>query len=572
MLNEKEYKVMKRIYLIFISLGIVMLSACSTGDSSSPEGNDNSSGSNLSMVGTLDKTRVIETDAGAGVNTSSMTTSWTKTDKILVLFNGGTSGSPSYFYSSFVPTSAANGYFRSTTNSTQAQINGYINNPAIAMNMTNGADTINVTASSNNTLTGTVSYLDKQDGTLGNVSHYDLLYASSTSNGVSQKPFTFHHAMCVIRLDMCNLSRNATYVKSATITYTPTGSTPQMLATSASYTYDGTNFTQSSAASTTSMTINCPTGVNKIGIASGGKASIYLVVPGSTTANAYSGTLNISVTTDDNSIRSCNVLFSNKTLNPGSLYAKAVAIANFGMFYFSDGTWGRLADYPGKTPIAIIFYAVTSAKDFNKGWTHGYAMALKNAAVKVNWGPINTDTSLPNSFTDTTLYKKDMDGYTNTQTIKTNYTLSNYPAFKSALNYPVTAPPTSSGWYLPSSGQWFRIALDLSNLSLGGDYLTFLVISTTNTSDGPGSAYQWTRASTSQSTATYFNNYLSPLSSSLYDSFADGTWFWDSTESTKDSGGVFLLNSSTVTTLQRSLKNSGSGDPNGGYVRPVIAF
>jgi len=576
---------MKRIYLIFISLGIVMLSACSTGDSSSPGGNDNNSGSNLSMVGTLDPTRVIETDAGAGSNTSSMTTSWANTDEMVVVYNAGTSGSPSYQNATFMTTSAATGYFKSTGTSfnTQAKINGYINNPAIAMNTTNATtDTIMTTQSSTSyKLASTVTLLGSQNGTLGNVSHYDLIYAPSTSNGVSQKPFRFKHAMCVIRIDITNLPVAATYVKSATITYTPTGSTPQMLATSASYTYDGTTLATGSVASATSITMTCPTGgsgvaaANQVGV-SNGKASIYLVVPGSTTANAYSGTLSISVT-DNNSVISSgsSVLLSNKTLNPGSLYAKSFAMLSKGMYYFSDGTWGILSENPSKTPIAVIFRIVTSTIDQGHGWTHGYAMALKNAANKVNWGPKGTDTSLSNSMDPNyTLLTTDMDGYTNTQTIKNNYVISNYPAFYYALNYSVPAPSTSSGWYLPSSGQWYWIAIALTQLQSGGDYTSHGTVTTTDTTSPyeTGTAYQWTRAATSPSTATYINNYLTPISGSDLFLTTAGFWLWDSTESDKYSGGAFDMQSATYTLLQRSVKDTGSGSTYGGYVRPVIAF
>ena len=561
---------MKRIYLIFISLGIVMLSACSTGDSSSSADNDNSSSSNLLMIGTLDPTRVIETDAGAGgVNTSSMKTSWANTDEMVVVYNAGTSGSPSYQNATFMTTSAATGYFKSTGTSfnTQAKINGYINNPAIAMNTTNGSDTITTTQSSTSyKLTSTVKYLGNQDGTLGNVSHYDLLYGSSISNGTSQKPFTFHHAMSVIRIDITNLPVAATYVKSATITYTPTGSTPQLLATSESYTYDGTTLAQSSVASATSITMTFPTGTNKVVVSSGGKASIYLVVPGSTTTNAYTGTLSVSVTTDDNNIRVSNVSLSSKTLKPGSLYAKSVAMVVNGMFYFSDGTWGRLGDYPSKTPIAVVFYTATSDNDKAK-WTHGYAMALKNAATSVNWGPYGTEESLSNSLNDRTLLEGDLDGYTNTQTIKklSNFSSSTYPAFYAALNYSVSAPTTSSGWYLPSSGQWYWLAIDLCKLGIeySSSFTLNRTSTTTTTPNETGVADQWTRTS-GQSTATDINGYLNLVSGS--DLFVDGTWFWDSTEASNYSGGVFQLNSSTVTTLQRTLKNKV------GYVRPVLAF
>ena len=226
---------------------------------------------------------------------------------------------------------------------------------------------------------------------------------------------------------------------------------------------------------------------------------------------------------------------------------------------------------------------MTSTIDKGKGWIHGYAIALKNAAKQVNWGPYNTDeTSLSNSLNDSILLKYNLDGYTNTQKLlQAHGTLTNYPAFYYALtdyNNKHPAPPTSSGWYLPSSGQWFQLAKNLSELG-ASDAANFTLQTITTSSTSPaetGYADQWTRKTTTTpfySTAGYLNSWLGRnLNSSLYDPYADGTWFWDSTEASGYSGGIFQLYSSTITILQRTLKNSGSGDPNGGYVRPVLAF
>jgi len=559
---------MKRIYLILMSLAVIMLSACSADESLTSAGNNNSPDSKLSMRGTLTDTRVIETDGGAGVNTSSMTTSWAKTDMMAVVYNAGTSVSPAYSSAQFETTDGAkDGFFQSTNSFTQDQIDGYINNSAIAMNKTNAAsnDTITATQTSINTnsLTGTVNLLDKQNGTLGNVSHYDLIYASSTSNGVNQKPFEFKHAMSVIRIDLSNLSTSATYIKSATITYTPSGSTSQLLATSVSYAYDGTTLTQS-AISTTSVSMTCPTGGSSVASAnqvkvSGRSASLYLVVPGNTATKYYSGTLVVSVTDNNNVTRGCNIVLKSKTLSPGSLYAKAATVIAVGMYYFSDGTWGTLAENPGKTPIAVIFSITPSTTDMGHNWTHGYAMALKNAAKNVNWGTYGTDTSLPNSSDKTSQTTQDMDGYTNTQTIKNTYALStsNYPAFYYALNYGVTAPRGSSKWFLPSIGQWYLIAANLGGLS--GTYNTFFA----------PFIYIWGGKATAVDNS--INAYLSPVSGSDSFYYYYNSWYWGSTEADANNGTIFQMLFSNVQ-LNQAIKNNGALFTYGGYVRPAIAF
>ena len=62
-----------------------------------------------------------------------------------------------------------------------------------------------------------------------------------------------------------------------------------------------------------------------------------------------------------------------------------------GSYYYSDGTWGDLGDnnrmvsgVMAKTAIGVIFSTEPSTKDKGFGFTHGYAMALKNAARSRN--------------------------------------------------------------------------------------------------------------------------------------------------------------------------------------------
>jgi NAD(P)H-nitrite reductase len=59
-----------------------------------------------------------------------------------------------------------------------------------------------------------------------------------------------------------------------------------------------------------------------------------------------------------------------------------------------------------------------------------------------------------------------MDGYTETHLINNTYTISptNYPVFYYALNYNVATPQGSSGWYLPSIGQWYSVIVNLGKV------------------------------------------------------------------------------------------------------------
>lgn len=139
-----------------------------------------------------------------------------------------------------------------------------------------------------------------------------------------------------------------------------------------------------------------------------------------------------------------------------------------GDYYLNDGSVipnTTTNKYLLDKTIGVIFSTSTSATDKGHGWTHGYAMALKNAAKDIIWGPNTVDTPIPNISSESEI-KNSMDGYTETHLINNTYTLSptNYPVFYYALNYNVTTPQGSSGWYLPSIGQWYSIIVNLGKV------------------------------------------------------------------------------------------------------------
>ena len=157
---------------------------------------------------------------------------------------------------------------------------------------------------------------------------------------------------------------------------------------------------------------------------------------------------------------------------------------NIGDYYYSDGTWGTIAEHSSSTalPIGIIFYNSTSLLDSGHGWKHGYAMALQTAAKLIAWESFNdgivdnkdVSTNFPTTFDK---MKLDIDGYTHSLSMKTYggsnskiLTNSNYPAYYSALNFgngtygsTINAAPktNNSGWYLPSIGQWYYFMLNI---------------------------------------------------------------------------------------------------------------
>jgi|WetSurMetagenome_2_1015567.scaffolds.fasta_scaffold02937_3 uncharacterized protein (TIGR02145 family) len=165
-------------------------------------------------------------------------------------------------------------------------------------------------------------------------------------------------------------------------------------------------------------------------------------------------------------------------------------------YYFSDGSWGLLADHATADvhPIGVVFSKKTSAIDKAHGWTHGYAMALTNATSPIStyvWGPSVTEENGVDILNDGkvnyiyqwynndsyTTFITDKEGYCETHAIsntRSSTLKSNYPAFYYALNYGTTnengttaftTPIGSSGWFLPSVGQWWDILINLGGLS-----------------------------------------------------------------------------------------------------------
>ena len=192
-----------------------------------------------------------------------------------------------------------------------------------------------------------------------------------------------------------------------------------------------------------------------------------------------------------------------------------------GDYLFCDGTWGPLNQTPtiNRYPIAVIFSNNTTATDRSAGYFHGYAVALKNVHSSgstvgtYTWGSTSTDVSgIINTSSDTWQTRSsDMEGRTNTSFINT----SSYPAGYAAMTTfasQVAAPSGTSGWFLPSTGQWYYILVNLGGMSAT-----------------PNQAYGW--ISGSLTAALNLNSKLSVVGSGNYDSFSNSNEnYWSSSE------------------------------------------
>jgi hypothetical protein len=225
------------------------------------------------------------------------------------------------------------------------------------------------------------------------------------------------------------------------------------------------------------------------------------------------------------------------------------------------------------TPLGVVFANTTSTKDQSNGWSLGYAMCVKQVDSKKWSSKEENDEVLPNMDT----YEKAcdyMDGYTDFMSIKNSakisggYTSDNYPAFYHA-NAIMTAPKTSSGFYLPSFGQFRMICMKL------GGAPNFVKTAGTPTNIGSTGymtiVYNITEVSTAPIIADSINTYLSSISN-VYGASAIVTFpqighIWTSTE--MDNRGAWDFDFCSGC---KALHVYGYPKTAGKIVRPVIAF
>ena len=256
-------------------------------------------------------------------------------------------------------------------------------------------------------------------------------------------------------------------------------------------------------------------------------------------------------------------------------YAES-GIARIGDFYCTknNGTTGYLipkeADettVQAAKVVGIVFQTDKSrigAKEKEKlggeGNVHGLVMAVKNIATRQAWGLFGMDEGLTTCRTKADNYN-DISGYGNCEHIRTNRgNFDSYPAFKAAYDYNTTCPvpATTTGWYLPASGQWWDILQNLGGCpaladvtqqtspDIAGEFLW------KSQGDDPAALNKWMENIAVGDKDT-FNNLVSFCSSSEHSKYH--TWYW------------ILNNFQGMVRCIWASKFDGSDN-----VRPVLAF
>ena len=255
-------------------------------------------------------------------------------------------------------------------------------------------------------------------------------------------------------------------------------------------------------------------------------------------------------------------------------YAES-GIARIGDFYCTknNGTTGYLipkeADettVQAAKVVGIVFQTDKSrigAKEKEKlggeGNVHGLVMAVKNIATRQAWGLFGMEEGLTTCRTKADNYN-DISGYGNCEHIRTNRgNFDSYPAFKAAYDYNTTCPvpATTTGWYLPASGQWWDILQNLGGCPALADVTQQTSPDTgeflwKSQGDVPAALNKWMENIAVGDKDT-FNNLVSFCSSSEHSKYH--TWYW------------ILNNFQGMVRCIWASKFDGSDN-----VRPVLAF
>ena len=253
-----------------------------------------------------------------------------------------------------------------------------------------------------------------------------------------------------------------------------------------------------------------------------------------------------------------------------------------GDYFYSDGTWSdgglrkryddgsvgiaepKPAPEEGKTVVGIVFQTDKSRigvmekrKLGGEGNVHGLVMSVKIAAVVQQWGPYGQDEGLTKCDTKADNYN-DISGYRNCEHIRSNRgNFNSHPAFKAADDYnqycPV--PTTTTGWYLPASGQWWDI---LQNL--GGCPALANQDEQTSSQDD---VFSW---SGQGHVTAALNAWMEKIAADSKFDFYSDEWFWSSSEQSAHDArfwGVFYDSCVYCSWFKKSYNNG---------VRPVLAF
>lgn len=144
--------------------------------------------------------------------------------------------------------------------------------------------------------------------------------------------------------------------------------------------------------------------------------------------------------------------------------------AEIGDYFYLDGTFSHLKS-EDKMAVGMVFTLETTEEEKKHGWIHGQIIALENASNRATqW---NYDYKvIPDLKTYSSLAKQkvlsDKDGYKYAH-LNSIYNNCGYKAFYTAQNYnSKVLLPFTSGWYLPTMGQFNEMLENIFKTKFNG--------------------------------------------------------------------------------------------------------
>lgn len=192
------------------------------------------------------------------------------------------------------------------------------------------------------------------------------------------------------------------------------------------------------------------------------------------------------------------------------------------------------------------------------GNVHGLVMAVKNATTFQSWGLFGTDEDLAKCETKARNYS-DISGYGNCEHIRANRgNFDRYPAFKAADGYNTTCPvpATTTGWYLPASGQWWDILQNLGGCTA--------LAKPDEQASSQDDDFGW---SGQGDVPAALNAWMEKIATDSKDNFRSGKWFWSSSEYSEFFARYWYVQSNGRVGCYWDRKDGSSVG-----VRPVLAF
>lgn len=253
----------------------------------------------------------------------------------------------------------------------------------------------------------------------------------------------------------------------------------------------------------------------------------------------------------------------NKTLKNNKFYGASVTLGNIsnldeatsadvGKVIGADGklyATKRLAEAAGTTAVALIAYVGTAGSVDESSLTYkGLAIAMEDCSTTTNWCDINSisDQCSNNDYRNNSILtvRNWINGFSRTDDLvkKAGH---NHWAAKAVKSYNVSPASGTSGWFLPSMGQWQLIIQGLVSKKSGTPY-------TANITTTPNSNME----------SSNFNSILTNAGAAGL----QAAGYWSCSEADNSSAWRMMFDNG------KANYTSKNGDSNKNYVRAVLAF